>query len=124
MGTSYNYDGGGGSWHTADGLSGTWTGQTAYWEVGAALGIGLGLWGTGDHQWGITWNVGIGAYAITGVADDATAAIHTVTQESIGIYADIEGASIDVRINPQTGVVTVPEQGFRFGFFGSSPDHY
>ena len=120
---TYEYAGGGGSWFATDGRSGTWGGSTSYWSIGGSLGIGFGLWGTGNGDWGIAWNAGIGAYALAGDAESAGAAIATVTDETAGIYFDYSGAVEFVEIDLQTGKVTFDEIGFNLGAYATSPDY-
>jgi hypothetical protein len=122
VGATYSYDSGGGSWFTADGRSGAWSGSTGYWSIGGSLLIGFGLWGTGNGDWGIAWNAGIGAYALAGNADSVGAAIQHVTEDRIDIAFDINGLIDSVSINPQTGHITFDDIGFNLGLYASDPE--
>lgn len=66
----------------------------------------------------------IGAYALTGFAESAGAAIESATPDKIVIGIDDNLTVTHIEVDPRNGDVYIPEFGFRVGAFGSTYDPY
>lgn len=85
----------------------------AYWEVGYSLGIGFGLYGTGDGM-GISWNAGVGVYGEVGSADTAEEAASQVGEDQVVIGVEEPSVPTSITID-ESGDVDLQPSSFGGG---------
>lgn len=116
LGASYEHADGSGTWFTADGQSGSWSGATQFWEVGATLGIGFQLWGDSNGDIGFGWTSGIGITDQVGYASSPEAAITDLNPDGLTIARMVDPFPTTVNYNPTDGL-TFDHLGLSVGAF-------
>lgn len=72
--------------------SGDTSGGCVYVEVGASLGLGLGVYGSTCGTFGVNWNAGVGGYATIGYANNSTTANSQIGQDGFTIGGNVNGS--------------------------------
>jgi hypothetical protein len=123
LGATYDHNDGSGTWFTADGQHGSWSPTTQYWEFGGALGLGFGVWGDSNGDFGFNWNAGLGAYAQIGEASSPDAAVNTVGTDGGNVALHVDPLPSWMHYDPNTGL-SFDQMGVDVGAYYTSQDPY